>query len=95
MASVSVWSGTWVDSGEIGLQPGEEHHWAMWGFGYGDVVNVTAAPLSSDAGDQILLVKDVRMEADSQGGRRCFFTIRNAGPVRAIGYAMNFAFMSA
>jgi len=41
------------------------------------------------------MVKDVQSEADPSGGRRLYFTIRNTGPVRAIGYGMNFSFVSA
>lgn len=95
MATVRYWQASWVDEGETGLLPGQEHHWAMWGFGYGDAVAVTAAPLNSSAGDQILMVKDVQTEADPSGGRRLFFTVRNTGPVRAIGYGMNFSFVAA
>jgi len=67
----------------------------MSGFGYGDTIAVTASPLNSDAGDQALMVKDTQTEADSNGGRRFFFTIRNTGPVRALGYGLNFSFISA
>jgi hypothetical protein len=67
----------------------------MWGFGYGDAIAVTAAPLNSDAGDQMLMVKDVQTEADPNGGRRFFFTVRNTGPVRALGYGLNFSFIAA
>ena len=95
MANVSYWQASWVDAGETGLLPGQEHYWVMWGFGYGDAIDVTAAPLNSDAGDQMLMVKDVQTEADPSGGRRFFFTIRNTGPVRALGYGLNFSFISA
>jgi hypothetical protein len=46
MANVSYWNTFWVDSGETGLLPGQEHHWVMWGFGFGDVIAVTPAPLA-------------------------------------------------
>lgn len=95
MANVRYWQGSWVDSGETGLVPGAEHYWTMWGFSYGEVVGVTVAPLNSSAGDQQLMVKDVQSEADPAGGRRLFFTVRNTGSVRAIGYGMNFSFISA
>lgn len=95
MANVSYWHTFWVDSGETGLLPGQEHYWTMWGFGFLDVVAVTPGPLNSSAGDQILMVKDVRSEADSSGGRRLYFTVRNTGPVGAIGYGLNFSFVSA
>jgi len=95
MASVSYWQSSWVDEGEGGLVPGEEHHWVMWGFGYGDAIGLTVAPLNSDAGDQILMIKDVQSEADSSGGRRLFFTVRNTGPVRILGYGFNYSFVSA
>lgn len=94
MANLNVWASTWVDSGETGLQPGASHFWAMWGFGFTDVVAITPAGLNSDVGDQILQVTDVRYESDPSGGRRCFFTVQNVGPVRAIAYRLNFAFMS-
>ena len=95
MANVSYWQASWVDAGETGLLPGQEHYWAMWGFGYGDVLAVTPAPFNSDAGDQVLMVKDIRPEADGSGGRRLYFTVRNNGPVRAIAYGLNFSFISA
>ena len=95
MANVSYWHTSWVDSGETGLLPGQEHYWTMWGFGFLDVLAVTPGPLKSSAGDQILMVKDVRSEADSSGGRRLYFTVRNTGPVGAIGYGLNFSFVSA
>lgn len=94
MANVSYWQTSWVDAGETGLIPGQEHHWVMWGFGYGDVIAVTAAPLNSDAGDQVLMIKDVQAEADGSGARRFFFTVLNTGPTRAIGYGLNFSFVS-
>jgi len=95
MANVSYWYASWVDAGETGLPPGQEHYWVMTGFGSGDAIAVTAVPLNSDAGDQVLMVKDSQTEADPSGGRRFFFTIRNTGPIRAIGYGMNFSFVSA
>ena len=93
MANVSYWQTSWVDAGETGLLPGQEHYWVMWGFGYLDAVAVTAAPLNSDEGDQMLMVKDVQTEASS-GVRRFFFTIRNTGPIRALGYGLNFSFIT-
>ena len=69
MANISYWHTFWVDSGETGLLPGQEHYWTMWGFGFLDVLAVTPGPLNSAVGDQILMVKDVRSEADSSGGR--------------------------
>lgn len=95
MATTAYWQASWVDAGETGLVPGGEHYWVMSGFSYGDAVAVTAAPLNSDVGDQVLMVKDVQTEADSGGGRRLFFTVRNTGPTRALGYGMNFSFISA
>ena len=84
-----------MDSGETGLVPGTEHYWTMWGFNYGEVVGVTVAPLNSDAGDQQLMVKDIQSEADPSGERRLFFTVRNTGSIRALGYSINFSFISA
>lgn len=95
MATVSYFHASWVDSGETGLIPGGEHHWVLSGFGFTDVVSVIAAPLNSDVGDQKLIVKDIVNEASPSGGRGLFFTVRNTGPVRAIGYGMNFSFISA
>ena len=95
MANTSYWQGSWVDAGETGLPPGDEMYWTMSGFGYGDVIGVTVAPLNSGAGDQELMVKDARTEADPNGGRRFFFTVRNTGPVRALGYGFNFSLISA
>ncbi len=95
MANVRYWQASWVDIGETGLAPGAEHYWNMWGFSYGEVVGVTVAPLNSGAGDQQLMVKDIQSEADPTGGRRLFFTIHNTGSVGALGYGMNFSFISA
>ena len=47
MANVSYWHTFWVDSGETGLLPGQEHYWAMWGFGFLDVLAVTPGPLNT------------------------------------------------
>jgi hypothetical protein len=67
----------------------------MWGFGSGDAIGVTPVPVNSNVGDQVLMVKDIQSEADPNGGRRLFFAVRNAGPVRALGYGLNFSFISA
>ena len=64
----------------------------MTGFSYPTVVSLTPGPLNSSAGDQQLQVSDVRMDASSSGGRTCFFSVTNVGPVRAIGYAVNISF---
>src|SRR5437764_12196012 len=94
MANCSYWRRFWVDSGETGLLPGHEHYWAMWGFGFLDVLAVTPGPLNSDQGGQILMVKDVRSEADWSGARRLYFTVRNTGPIRAIRSGLNFSCVS-
>jgi hypothetical protein len=94
MANVSFWQGSWVDSGDIGLLPGATHNWILTGVTFNDVVSVTAVPLNSGAGDQVLAVSGVQSEADPSGGRRFFFSVTNAGPARAIGYSMNFSFVS-
>jgi hypothetical protein len=94
MATIQYWQTSWVDAGDVGLQPGQQHYWIMWGFDYTDAVAVTPAPLNSFAGDQILQVTDVRSEADPEGGRRLFFTVQNTGPVRALGYGLNVSFIS-
>jgi hypothetical protein len=95
MATTHYWFGSWTSADETGLQPGQEHHWAMWGFGYGDAVTVSAHPVTSSVGEQILQVKDTRIETDSSGGRRLYFTVRNTGPVRAIGYGLGYSWVSA
>jgi len=95
MATTSYWFGYWVSSDEVGLKTGQEHNWIMWGFGYGDAVTVTAHPLNSFAGDSILMVKDVQVEADPSGGRRLYFTVRNTGPTRALGYGIGYSWVSA
>ncbi len=94
MATVSYFFASWVDSGETGLLPGAQHFWQLTGFGYGDFVGVTVSALTSDAGPQQLMVKDVQSQT-SGGTRRLLFTIQNTGSVRALGYGMNFAFVSA
>ena len=94
MPTTNYWFGSWVSADEVGLQPGQEHHWVMWGFGYGAAITVSAHPVNSDAGEQVLQVRDVRIESDPSGGRRLFFTVRNTGPVRAIGYGLGYSWVT-
>ena len=95
MATTSYWYGYWVSADELGLLPGYEHHWSMWGFTGDEAITVTPVPLNSDRGEQILQVKDVRSEADPAGGRRLLFSVRNAGAVEVLGYGLAYSFVSA
>jgi len=47
MATVFYWRTFWVDAGETGLLPGQEHHWAMWGFGFLDVLAGFTLPFAT------------------------------------------------
>jgi hypothetical protein len=93
MANMSFFFGSWASSGPANdLPPGAAHGWIMWGFNYGDSVNVTAQPVQSvnEGGpEHILAVENVRMQTDP-GGRRLFFTVRNVGNTDVPGYGMGF-----
>lgn len=93
MANVSYWFGSWESASDAdALPPGGVHNWIAWPYSYGDAITVTATPL--EGGDeQILAVENVRIQADS-GGRRIFFTVRNAGSSFIEGYGMGFSYVS-
>jgi hypothetical protein len=98
MANVSFFFGSWVSAGPGNdMPPGSTHSWVMWGFNYGDSVNVTAQPVQSlnqGGPEYILAVENVRMQTDP-GGRRLFFTVRNVGPNAVDGYGMGFGMIRA
>ncbi len=64
------------------LPPGAEESWVLWGFSWGDVVEISAHPFSLEGGqDRTLIVKDISYEASPDGSRRIFFTVQNTGNI--------------
>jgi hypothetical protein len=60
--------------------PGQAEGWVLWGFNWGDVVEITAHPFAWINGrDRSLTVTDIVSEAAPDGSRRIFFTVRNTG----------------
>lgn len=95
MAHVAYASVSWTSTGfSYDLQPGEAHYWALWGFGSGDAVSVSAHPVVGAPVDRILAVEDVRIQGDPSG-RRLYCTVRNVGPSPVPGYAVGFGWISA
>jgi len=78
MASLSYWFGYWVSASEAdALAPGDSQDWIAWPYNSGDALSISASPLHLGE-EQILAVENVRLQGDI-GGRRLFFTVRNAG----------------
>jgi hypothetical protein len=93
MANVVYWSGSWTSSGDDDdLYPGESHYWIAWGYNYGDAITITAHPVQGND-EHILAVENVRIQADA-GGRRIFYSVRNAGAAQVPGYAVGYAQVS-
>ena len=92
MPNVNYFFASWSTTGND-FYPGQSHSWMMWGFGYGDVVSVTAHPVAGPAGDRFLVVEDVKIEGDSTG-RRLYFTVRNVGNISMPGYGMGFSWIT-
>jgi len=62
------------------LPPGAQENWILWGFNWGDVVEISAHPFSwRDGQDRKLAVTDIMSEAALDGSRRIFFTVKNSG----------------
>jgi len=94
MANLMRWFGSWVSAEGHDLQPGQAHHWIMWGFNYGDVLAVTAHPVSRQGGPQrILFVENVRIER-LNGDNKLAFSVRNGGTDGIPGYGMGFSIIS-
>ncbi len=96
MANVGYWLGAWVSGGHTDdLGPGDTHHWMMWGFRYGDAISLTAhAVTGAPVPERVLQIENVRVGADSGGGRRLYYTIRNVGNSSVPGYAVGYAMVS-
>lgn len=93
MANVSYWFGSWTSGGEADdLAPGDVHNWIAWPYDYGDAITVTATPLQG-GDEQILTVENVRIQADA-GGRRIFYSVRNAGNTFVPGYGVGYSYVS-
>ncbi len=62
------------------IPPGAEENWVLWGFSWGDVVEISAHPFVLVGGqDRKLAVTDIMSEAAPDGSRRIFFTVKNTG----------------
>ncbi len=62
------------------LPPGAQENWVLWGFSWGDVVEITAHPFYLTGGqDRKLAVLNIESEAAPDGSRRIFFTVKNTG----------------
>jgi len=96
MATTNYWFGSWVSgAGQSDLYPNQSHGWVMWGFNYGDAVDVSAHPvvLLNAHEERVLQVLDVRIEGDDTG-RRLYFTVKNVGSNPVPGYGMGFSMIS-
>lgn len=96
MANVRYWFGSWVSANESdALAPGDVHYWIAWPYNYGEAVTITANPLVQQGGnEQILAVENVRLETSPDGGRRIFYSVRNAGSSFVDGYGVGYSFVS-
>jgi hypothetical protein len=93
MASVSYWFGYWVSASPAeALAPGDSQDWIAWPYNSGDAISISASPLHPGE-SQILAVENVRLQGDI-GGRRIFFTVRNAGQSLVDGYGIGYSSIS-
>jgi hypothetical protein len=93
MASVRYWFGYWMSASPAeALAPGDSQDWIAWPYNSGDAITISASPLHPGE-SQILAVENVRLQGDI-GGRRIFFTVRNAGQSLVDGYGMGFSYVS-
>jgi len=84
---------TWIQGGWAGnMPPGAVHSWLAWGGGLqpGDVITFMAHPVvgNPNAPERILQVENVRAEGTSDGARRIFYSVRNAGSYWVSGYTI-------
>lgn len=79
----------WVGQG---FQPGVEHNWWFGPISFGDVVYVTANPVSLVPREA--MVKDIRVHVDQAGNRTLLFTVRNTGVNTINGYGLDFSVVS-
>jgi hypothetical protein len=73
------------------IDPGDAQGWILWGPAAenGVVAWISVKPFPGFyAGEKILEVTDFSHEADDDGSRRLFFTVRNTGVHPIIAYAM-------
>jgi hypothetical protein len=93
MASLSYWFGYWVSASEAdALAPGDSQDWIAWPYNSGDAISISASPLHLGE-EQILAVENVRLQGDI-GGRRLFFTVRNAGRSLVDAYGIGYSYVS-
>jgi hypothetical protein len=97
MASVHRAFFSHVESGYF--YPGTSRNWWMTGFGYGDVVSVTAQSVGGLYGDThgVLMVDNVRVDRprSGPGGPTLLFRINNVGATPVPGYGVGVAWISA
>jgi hypothetical protein len=82
----------WLNGGWVGdMAPGDVHGWIAWGGGLqaGDVISIMAHPVigNPNAQERVLQVENVQAEGTSDGARRIFYWVRNAGPEWIPGYS--------
>jgi hypothetical protein len=97
MATTSRYFFSWTSSGPGGdFHPGATHGWWMTGFSYGDVLSVTAHPVTGDptATHRVLTVEALRTDGTPGGGRTLLFTVRNTGAFSMPGYGLGISRIS-
>jgi hypothetical protein len=68
----------------------------MTGFKYGDVLSVTAHPVTGDptAPHRVLAVENMRIDGDPSGGETLLFTVRNVGLSSMPAYGVGISWIS-
>jgi hypothetical protein len=92
MATVFHWSGSWTSGGDNDdLFPGETHPWWVHYFRPGDVISVTAFPVTGNPfATRSLAVRNLRTVGTTQG-LEISFDVTNVGPDSIPGYFVNLA----
>ncbi len=75
-----------------GFHPGVEHRWWVAPINFGEVLHVTAHPVTLMARE--VMVKELRTHVDRAGKRTLFFTVRNTGPNVINGYGVDVSVVS-
>jgi hypothetical protein len=83
MADLAHLEFSWVGND---FDPGVEHSWWFGPISFGDVVYVTAHPVSRISREA--MVKDIRVHDDA-GWRTLLFTVRNTGVNNISGYGVH------
>jgi hypothetical protein len=88
---------SWTSSGPGGdFSPAAAHGWWMTGFTYGDVLSVTAHPVTGNpsAPHRVLAVDNLCIDGTPTGGRTLLFTVRNVGAFSMPGYGVGISWIS-